>query len=151
MPNVGQYKSTANQIPHAKQVMVHGLLAQNFPYKRIAKIVGISVGSICAIARHVPTTIEEVEVFKKALVARAYAISTRAFEHMTDEKLNACSAPQLMMVAGIAIDKARDLEGLNRPIINVVDIAMNIQKLTEQSRARLQEIEGQIEQRSDLT
>ena len=54
-----------------------------------------------------------------------------------------------MMVAGIAIDKARDLEGLNRPIVNVIDIAMNIQRLTEQAKARLSAITSTLAETND--
>ena len=45
-----------------------------------------------------------------------------AMSKVSAEKLDACSAPQLMMVAGIAVDKARDMEGSNRPVFNIVNV-----------------------------
>lgn len=82
--------------------------------------------------------LEAIQAIQKRLPGKAYITADWAFDNLTPAKMEACSAPQLMMVAGIAIDKARDLEGLNRPIINVIDIASNVNKLMASLKAQEQ-------------
>ena len=70
-------------------------------------------------ADYSPTFLDSV---KRALPAAFYALAGLAMSKVSADKLEVCSAPQLMMVAGIAVDKARDMEGSNRPIFNVVTV-----------------------------
>jgi len=151
---------TLERIPHEKQVSVHGLLAQGFPYRKISKLCDVSIGVIGMLAKRQPANLSDIDTFKKGLIARAYAIGGQAFNYVTDDKLNACSAPQLMMVAGIAVDKARDMEGSNRPVFNVVTVINECKQTREKlerqmltiERAEQQLIGSQTpsEERSDL-
>lgn len=47
---------------------------------------------------------------------------------VTDEKLDVMNALQLTTIAAINIDKARDMEGANRPVFNIVNVVGDIQK-----------------------
>jgi hypothetical protein len=113
---------TLERIPHHTQVAVKTLTLLNVPYRKIAKALEISTPTITQINRQVPADLDEITHFKNRMVAESYSIATRAAIRVTDEKLDACSAPQLAMVSGVFIDKARDIEGLNRAQINIVTV-----------------------------
>ena len=126
---------TLERIPHEKQVAIRALTLSGFSYRKIAKIVDTSQDTIVAVNRLVPSNTHGIEQYKKQLIAESYSISTRAAIRVTDEKLDACSAPQLAMVSGVFIDKARDIEGLNRPQFNI----MNVVADCEATQRRLDE------------
>ncbi len=117
--------------------------------RAIAKQSGVSQDTVLAVKRLVPSNISDVEQCKKTVVGSFYGLARGCQEHITPSKLEESSAYQLMGMASLAVQAARDMEGLNRPIINVVDIAMNIQKLTEESRARLSAINAKLVDQTD--
>ena len=89
---------------------------------------------------------ETVRALQKRLPAKFLHVANWSVDNITPEKLENCSAPQLMMVAGIAVDKARDMAGdTARSGFSVVDIAMNLQKALTDSRARLAAITSTID------
>ena len=118
------------------------MLSQDFPYRKIAKALDISPTTVTQIARRRPSNLDDVDTFKKALIARAYSIGSHAFDYVTDAKLNGCSAPQLMMVAGVAIDKARDMEGSNRPVVNIVTMVGDLSSRLTDIKRKQQAIEA---------
>ena len=151
---VPQHELTLARIPHQTQVAIQALLFVGHSGVKISKALGVSQDVVGKIRRELPSNSLEVETFKKDLINRSYSIAHRSMIRVSDEKLDACSAPQLAMVSGIFIDKARDMEGLNKPVFNVVDIAMSIEKLTIAARQRLDAINTQLtatDQPSDLT
>lgn len=139
----------STRTPHQKQVWVKALLESGMTLRAVAKESGISIPTILAIKRLVPSNISEVEQCKKTVIGSFYGLARGCQENITTAKLEESSAYQLMGMASLAVQAARDMEGLNRPIINVVDIAMNIQKLTEESRARLNAINAKLDDRTD--
>ena len=137
---------TLERIPHDKQVAVHGLLAQNFPYRKIAKSLDISPTTVVEIAKRIPTNPEDVETFKKALIARVYSISGRSMDFITDDKLDKMNALQLMTIGAIGIDKGRDMEGSNRPVFNIVTVVNEAQRTMAKLEGEMKLI-AQAEQR----
>lgn len=107
-----------------------------------------------AIRRLVPSNLTEVETCKKTVIGSFYGLARGCQENITPTKLEESSAYQLMGMASLAVQAARDMEGLNRPVFNVVEVALNVQRLTEQSQARLKAITSSLEaidKRSELT
>ena len=119
---------TLERIPHDKQVAVRTLSILGNPYRKISKMLGIGLGTITAINAMVPSDSEEVEQFKKRLIGESYGLSTRAWVRVTDEKLDAMNALQLTTIGAIGIDKARDMEGSNRPVFNIINVAADLSK-----------------------
>lgn len=117
--------------------------------RAISKQSGLSQDTVIAIKRLVPSNLTEVEQCKKTVVGSFYGLARGCQEHITPSKLEDSSAYQLMGMASLAVQAARDMEGLNRPVFNVVEVALNVQRLTEQSQARLKAIDAQL-QRDDL-
>lgn len=69
------------------------------------------------------------EPYKKHRADVLATIQHQALGHMTPEKLEACSAPQLMMVAGIAYDKERLERGMSTEIVDTRALTCDIVEL----------------------
>ena len=111
MPRDKRYNRT--KIHPLKKMCVGAMLDMGESKNQICKALKISPTSVQLIAEHdylVPIKVEET---KKTLGQRFYMTAARALEATTNKKLAESSAPQLMMAAGIAVDKARLLEGLS--------------------------------------
>jgi len=147
--SVPSHPITLERTPYQKQVWIKSLLDSGMSLRAIAKQSGVSQDTVLAVKRLVPSNISDVEQCKKTVVGSFYGLARGCQEHITPSKLEESSAYQLMGMASLAVQAARDMEGLNRPIINVVDIAMNIQKLTEESRARLSAINAKLVDQTD--
>ena len=91
-----------------------------------------------AIKRLVPANLNEVERCKKTVVGSFYGLARGCQEHITPSKLEESSAYQLMGMASLAVQAARDMEGLNRPVFNIVDVAVNLEHMIEESERRKQ-------------
>ena len=119
---------TLERIPHDKQVAVKTLAFLGYPYRKIAKALSVSLPTIVFINKQVPSNSHEVEQFKKQLIGESYGLTARAWNRISDEKLDAMNALQLTTIGAIGIDKARDMEGSNRPVFNIINVAADIQK-----------------------
>lgn len=144
----------STRTPYQKQVWVKALLESGMTLRAVAKQAGIAIDTVIAIRRLMPSNLTEVEACKRTVVGSFYGLARGCQEHITPSKLEESSAYQLMGMASLAVQAARDMEGLNRPQFNVIDIALNIQKLTEASRTRLETITSTLEatnQPSEIT
>jgi len=144
----------STRTPHQKQVWIKALLESGMSLRAVSKQSGISVDTVMAIRRLVPSNLTEVETCKKTVIGSFYGLARGCQENITPTKLEESSAYQLMGMASLAVQAARDMEGLNRPVFNVVEVALNVQRLTEQSQARLKAITSSLEaidNRSELT
>lgn len=137
-------KITLKNTPHQKQVFAKSLLESGFSKSQTAKLSHLSQHTIDEINRRSDYSIEEISKIQKRLPAKFYITSDWALNNLTPEKMESCSAPQLMMVAGIAIDKARDMEGSNRPIVNIVELSMSVTKALAESKQRVSLINQQL-------
>jgi len=129
---------TLQRIPHDKQVAIRTLTVLGQPYRRIAKALDVSMDVITVVNRQFPSNSDEVEQYKKRLLNEAYGLSSRAWMRVTDDKLDAMNALQLTTIGAIGIDKARDMEGSNRPIFNVIQVAADISKGLGELKAKQQ-------------
>lgn len=123
---VGQL--TLERIPHDKQVAVHALHISGYASRKIAKTVELCQETVLHILRQNPSETSEIEQYKKALIGRQYGIAMRASNYITDDKLDKMNALQLMTINAIGIDKARDMEGSNRPVFNIIQMAADFGK-----------------------
>lgn len=119
---------TLERIPHDKQVAVRTLCLLGQPYRKISKALDISMDAITVINRQFPSNHEEVEQYKKRLTCEAYGLSSRAWMRVTDDKLDKMNALQLTTIGAIGVDKARDMEGSNRPVFNIVNVVGDLTK-----------------------
>lgn len=151
---------TLERVPLHKQIVTKALLEANYSNRQIAEELDIGVNTVTAIRNKNLPESTLMESVKKVLPAAFYTLGALAISKVSPEKLDGCSAPQLMMVSGIAIDKARDMEGSNRPVFNIVTVVQEAQKTMAKLEAEMNMI-GQAEarlstqtqtvQRGDLT
>jgi len=127
---------TLANTPHHRQVTVAAMLQMGTPIRSIVRQMRIGKPTIDAIRRTLPSNLPEIELIKKRLVGRFYANANEFMNHITPDKLESASAYQLVGMSTLSVQAARDMEGLNRPVFNVVDIAMNLEKLIAESEQR---------------
>lgn len=135
---------TLSRTPHQKQVFCKALIESGHTITAAAKLSHISRMVASEINSRSDYEMEAISRIQKRLPAKFYITSDWALSNLTPEKMEACSAPQLMMVAGIAIDKARDMEGSNRPIINIVELSVSVTKALAESKQRVSLINQQL-------
>jgi len=140
-----------NRTPYQKQVWIKSLLESGMTLRAIAKAASVSQDTVLAVKRLFPSNTTDVEQCKKTVVGSFYGLARGCQEHITVSKLEESSAYQLMGMASLAVQAARDMEGFNRPIINVMDIAVNISKLVEESKNRLNALSTTLEDKDTST
>ena len=62
------------------------------------------------------------------LRAMAYRLADDVMDMITPEEIVKAPLGVKMMAFGVAIDKARDMEGSNRPVFNIVTVVNEAQK-----------------------
>jgi hypothetical protein len=127
-------------VPLHKQIAIQGMLAAGMSYRQIQDDADVAPNTIAAIKRKSIPESMLLDSIKKVLPTAFYALSSMAVMKVTPEKLDACSAPQLMMVAGISVDKARDMEGSNRPVFNIVTVVNECKQTRDKMERQLQMI-----------
>ena len=138
---------TLERIPHQTQVAIRGLQLAGFTDTKIAKMVGVSRDVALHVKRLIPANTAEVDTMKKQLIAESYGLSARSFIRVTDEKLDAMNALQLTTIGAIGIDKGRDIEGLNRPQINIVNMVNDCEKTRAKVESQIGSIEAELVKR----
>ena len=78
---------------------------------------------------------------KKVLPARFIHTLHRSLDRVTDDKLDACTAPQLMLIAGIAADKAQALDSVGLRGVTAKDTLTSVLQEVENIRIRRLELE----------
>jgi hypothetical protein len=132
---------TLERTPHQQQVFCKALIESGHSVSSAAKLTHLSRNTVAEIRDRTDYDLASIQQIQKRLPAKFYITADWAINNLTADKLESCSAPQLMMVAGIAVDKARDMEGNNRPVINIVELSMSMSKAISESKARQQAIE----------
>jgi hypothetical protein len=77
---------------------------------------------------------------KKALPGRLVHVAHRALDRLTDKTLDACSGPQAMLVAGIAIDKAQTIDSAGLRGFSPRDTLTSVMQEVDNIRSRRREL-----------
>ena len=117
---------TLERVPLHKQIYARALLDMGTSTRSVAEECSIGLSTVQAIKHKQDYSEQFLESVKRKLPTAFYALGGLAMSKVSEEKLDACSAPQLMIVAGVAVDKARDMEGSNRPVVNIVTMVGDI-------------------------
>lgn len=137
---------TLERIPHDKQVAVATFADMGYSQSKIARSLDISRGVVHSILLQFPSNNAEVEQCKKTMISKSYGLAHRAFNRITDVKLDAMNALQLTTIGAIGIDKARDMEGSNRPVFNIINVAADLSKRLgdlKQKQAALMQLQAE--------
>ena len=139
MPTLATIPPETFHISLGQQLAAKALIESGIPYREIGEELGISPTTVTKIARKFPSNNQVVETLKKALPTNFYTMGALALANISPKKLADSSALQLATVSGICVDKARDMEGSNRPQFNIVTVINECKqtrdKLENQMRA----------------
>ena len=105
----------------------------------------ISSPTITAIRKTSLFSKRHVSAIKKGLSDGFAATAALALSSINPQKLENCSAPQLMMVAGVAYDKLRLAEGQSTANISFRDAGLAAIEGSKAAESALQEIAGALE------
>ena len=106
-----QVAVTLKRIPLATQLAVKALLDSGKTIKEVCKDSGLSTMTVWTIKHHKGLDPDRVDAIKKGLSGKFYSVADRSIDGITDEKIQKASVSQLIMTAGISVDKARLIEG----------------------------------------
>lgn len=98
------------------------------------------MSTLMAIKRNNTYSQQMLEEFKRRLPFKAYRLADDVLDLIDLEEVRKAPLNIKMMTFGIAIDKARDLEGSNRPIFNVVNIINDCKKTRDRLQGQLDAI-----------
>lgn len=100
-----------NRLPIAQQLAIKALLESGKSERFTAKITKNSRETVRAVNKCQTLDPQLVDRIKSGLAAQFYGVVDRSLQSITDDKLKASTAQQLMMVAAIGTDKARLIDG----------------------------------------
>jgi hypothetical protein len=135
---------TLEQTPIHKQIYARALLDAGASIRAVAEKCDMGDSTVVKIKRKPDFNPNFLEAVKRSLPMAFYALAGLAMSKVSPEKLDACSAPQLMMVAGIAVDKARDMEGSNRPVFNVVTVINECKQTRDKLEQQMSGVDSRI-------
>ena len=133
---------TLERIPHDKQVAVASFFDLGYSQSKIARSLDISRNVVHNILAQFPSNSSELEQCKKTIISKSYGLVARAWNRVTDDKLDAMNALQLTTIGAIGVDKARDMEGSNRPVVNIVTMVGDLSSRLTAIKRKQQAIEA---------
>lgn len=113
---------TLERTPIEKQIYAKTLLDMGASVRTVAHKVGLGNDTILAIRHSQSYSTSMLEEFKKRLPFKAYRLADDVIDCIDSNEIKKAPLNVKMIAFGIAIDKARDMEGSNRPIFNVVTV-----------------------------
>lgn len=133
--------STGSSLNTAERATILALDSLGVPKGKIADEVGHCRNTVNAVLKRGDFTDPRiVDRVKREMEARFWVGAARAQDAITDEKLEAASALQLMTVAAIGTDKALLLSG--RPTVRVEFTGQDDTAMNERIEALSSELEG---------
>ena len=92
--------------------------------RRKTGLADITIRTIRDRQTYSPTLLED---FKRRLPFKAYRLADDVLDCVDINEIKSAPLGTKMVAFGIAIDKARDMEGSNRPVYNVVTVVQNLE------------------------
>lgn len=102
---------TLSTFPPAMIVFMRSRIDEGATNKEVAHEFGVSERTVTAVRRTTSFNQSHLRALKKGLPDAFTAIVSSSLSAISPDKLSACSAPQLAMVAGVAYDKLRLASG----------------------------------------
>lgn len=133
---------TLERTPLHKQLAAKAMLDAGYSGRETADECELSRSSVSLIQRKFKPDATDLAPYKKALPLAFYAHSNAALLHISPRKLEESSALQLMTIAGIAVDKARSMEGLDRQQFNIVNVVQDCRNVATRVSGELQHLQS---------
>jgi hypothetical protein len=115
--------NTLERTPIEKQIYAKTLFDSGATYKAIQRAIpGIATHTLQAIKENNTYSPLLLDEFKRRLPFKAYKLADDVLDLINRDEIAKAPLGVKMMAFGVAIDKARDMEGSNRPVFNIVSI-----------------------------
>jgi hypothetical protein len=137
-----QMPITLERIPEEKQILAKILFDNGHSISQVSKRVEISKMSCIAIRHNNSYSPTLVEDYKRRLPMKAYRLADNVIDFISLDEIKKSPLGTKMMAFGVAIDKARDMEGSNRPVFNIVNVVNECQRTSEKLNAQLSAIQA---------
>lgn len=132
---------TLERTPIEKQIYAKTLFDSGATYKAIQKAIpGISTHTLQSIKENNTYSASLLEEFKRRLPFKAYKLADDVLDLIDCNEIKKAPLGVKMMAFGVAIDKARDMEGSNRPIFNIVSVVADCKKTRDKLELQLSSI-----------
>ena len=151
---------TLERIPEEKQILAKILFDSGHSISQVSKRVEISKMTAISIRHNNTYSATMVEDYKRRLPMKAYRLADNVIDFISLDEIKKAPLGTKMMAFGVAIDKARDMEGSNRPVFNIVTVVNDCQRtmakvndqlrLLDQADAVITGTQTPSEQRGDL-
>ena len=82
------------------------------------------------------------EEFKRRLPFKAYQLADNVLDLIDPSEIKKAPLGTKMVAFGVAIDKARDMEGSNRPVVNIVTMVGDLSSRLTDIKRKQQAIEA---------
>lgn len=132
--------NTLTQIPEVKQIHAKVLFDAGTPFGIIKKRTGLANDTLYAIKRNNEYSTTQLDEFKRRLPFKAYRLADDVLDLISLEEIKKAPLNVKMITFGIAIDKARDMEGSNRPVFNVVTVINECKQTRDKLESQLSSI-----------
>lgn len=119
---------TLERIPEEKQILAKILFDSSHSISQVCKRVGISNHAAIAVKRNNEYSATLIEDYKKRLPFKAYRLADNVIDMISIQEIQKAPLGTKMMAFGVAIDKARDMEGSNRPVFNIISVVNDCRK-----------------------
>jgi hypothetical protein len=128
---------TLERIPIEKQIYAKCLLESGMSIRTVAHRVKLAPDTVNNIAWKQDYSASTLENFKKRLPFKLYRYADDMLDLVDYDEMKKAPLGTKMISVGIAIDKARDMEGSNRPVFNIVTVVNEAQRTLSKLDAQL--------------
>lgn len=142
--------NTLTHTPETSQIHAKVLFDSGIPFGIIKKRTGLANDTLYAIKRNNEYSSTMLEEFKKRLPFKAYRLADNVIDLISLEEIKKAPLGVKMMAFGVAVDKARDMEGSNRPIFNIVTVVNDAVKTMSKLEAQMQLVQQARSARSTV-
>jgi hypothetical protein len=128
-----------SRTPLETQILAKVMFDRGETFKVVQNALGgtISMSTLTCIKQNNEYSQVMLEEFKRRLPFKAYKLADNVLDLIDLEEVKRAPLNIKMMTFGIAIDKARDMEGSNRPVFNIVSIISDCKKTRDRLEAQL--------------
>lgn len=131
---------TLERTPIEKQIYAKVLFDNGNGIGRVRQLTKLSNDTLMEIRRNQEYSSTVLDEFKKRLPFKAYRLADNVLDLISLEEIKKAPLGVKMMAFGVAIDKARDMEGSNRPIFNVVTVINECKQTRDKLEAQMARI-----------
>lgn len=139
MPATGQI--TLERTPIQNQIYAKTLLDMGASIRSVAKRCHMGKDTVAVISRQQSYSQTVIDSFKRRLPFKFYQLADDALDLIDRDEIKKAPLGVKMMTIGIAVDKARDMEGANKPIFNVVTVINECKNTRDRLEQQLQGID----------